>query len=231
MLLKLHVVATGEALAVPGGRLARILLAALGERRHELPGGASRQDDQPLRVTLEQLAVDARAVVEALEMRRAREREQVPVAGLIPRQQREMPGRALGRGAVVAAPVGHVALEADDRLHAGPDRLLVELDGAVEHAVIGEGQRLLPQRLRARDEIGDLRQAVEQRVLAVRVEMSKHPEPSPARTAARRGGAAPGAPRARGLPRIRRSAHPCRRLRERACDLPEGDTSGPRPPL
>ena len=110
----------------------------------------------------EQLAVDARAVVEALEVRGAGELEQVAVAGLVLREQGEVEGRARGGAAVEAAAGRDVALEADDRLDLVGARFLVELDGAVQVAMVGDGEGILAERLRARDEIRDGAEPVQQ---------------------------------------------------------------------
>ena len=75
--------------------------------------------------------------------------------------------------AVKAAVARDVRLDADDRLDACLAGRDVEVDGAVERAVVGEGQRRHPELLRSCDEVGDAGQPVEQAVLAVRVEMDE----------------------------------------------------------
>ena len=77
-----------------------------------------RQPDRaitPARVPLEQLPVDARLVVVALEVAEARELDQVRVARVVGREQGEVRVALRLRAAVV----GDVDLAADDRLDAG----------------------------------------------------------------------------------------------------------------
>ena len=69
------------------------------------------------------------------------------------------------------AVVDEVRLEAEDRLDVVLLAGLVELDRAVHHAVVGEAERGLAERRRARGEAVDVRRAVEQRVLGVDVQM------------------------------------------------------------
>ena len=64
-----------------------------------------------------------------------------------------------------------VGLEADDRLDPVLLAGLVEIDGAVHHAVVGQPQRRLAELRRPRRHRVDLAGAVEQRVLAVGVQM------------------------------------------------------------
>ena len=77
--------------------------------------------------------------------------------------------RPAGRVGLVV--VDEVDLAADDRLDAVLPGGLVELDGAVHDAVIGEPERGLAEGCGARGEIVDLACAVQQRVLGVDVEV------------------------------------------------------------
>ena len=67
--------------------------------------------------------------------------------------------------------VDEVDLAADDRLDAVLRARLVQLDGAVHHAVVGQRQGRLVERRGALRERVDLARAVEQRVLGVNVQM------------------------------------------------------------
>ena len=176
VLLQLDVVTAGEDVGVPAERLAGVRLALLGERRHDLARGAAGERDQAVRVPRQQLAVDARAVVEAFEVGGRGELQQVAVPGLVLREQREVPGRARRGVAVEAAPRRDVALEADDRVQAVRARLVVEAERAVEVPVVRDRERVLPQRLRARDQVRDGAEPVQQGVLAVRMQMREHRE-------------------------------------------------------
>ena len=88
---------------------------ALLERLADATGEAARERDHAVGVPLEQLPVDARLVVVALEVAEARELDQVRVAGVVGGQQREVRVALRLRAAVV----GDVDLAPDHRLHAG----------------------------------------------------------------------------------------------------------------
>ena len=118
---------------------------------------------------LEQLPVDARLVVVALEVAEARELDQVPVALGRLGEQRQVRVALLLRLAVV----GDVDLAADDRLHAVLLGLLDELDRARERAVVGERDRRHLELRGPRGERRDPARPVEDRELRVDVEMDE----------------------------------------------------------
>ncbi len=113
-----------EDLHEPVEVLARVLRPVLDERARDAARQASGQRDDALRVALEQLPVDARLVVVALEVAERGELDEVRVALVRLREEREV-RVALRLGAAV---VRDVDLAADDRLHASLLRLAVELD-------------------------------------------------------------------------------------------------------
>ena len=148
---------------------ARILRPFLGERPRHAPGETPGQRHEPLRVALQELPVDARLVVVPLEIPERAELDQVRVALVRLREERQV-RVALGLRPPV---VCDVHLAADDRLHALLAGLPVELDGAGERAVVGErdGRHLEP--LRLLDERGDPAGPVEDRVFGVNVEVDE----------------------------------------------------------
>ena len=73
----------------------------------------------------------------------------------------------------VAGHLGDVGLHAHDGLDAGLGGLLVEVDGAVHVAVVGDGHRLHPQLAGALDEVLHPDRAVEERVLRVQMQVGK----------------------------------------------------------
>ncbi len=78
-------------------------------------------------------------------------------------------------GSPAQAAVGrNVELTADDGLDLRLFCLLVELDDAVQGAVVGDGQAVHAQFLGAGDQLRDTAHAVEQAVLGVDVEMGEH---------------------------------------------------------
>src|SRR5947208_14468605 len=68
---------------------------------------------------------------------------------------------------------GDVRLITDDWIDAGVLAFLVELDGAVEIAVIGHGDGVHAQLLDAGDQLGNAVGAVEQAVVRVAMEMNE----------------------------------------------------------
>ncbi len=148
---------------------ASVVATPLRESARDAARETSREGDDALRVTLEQLPVDARLVVVALEVAERRELDEVRVALVRLGEEREV-RVALGLRVPV---LGHVDLAADDRLDAGLARLAVQLDGARQRAVVGErhGRHVEPCCLL--DERRDPARPVEDRVLRVDVEMDE----------------------------------------------------------
>ena len=142
------------------GMLARHRLGgrhvAAEDRLGQLATEARGEADQALGVLGEQLAVDARLVVVALEMRCADQLDEVAIADVVARQQDEVVGIAVGPAlTVVARPRRHVHLAPEHRVDLCRTRRGVEIDRSVEHAVVGDGDGRLPHRLRAVDELLD----------------------------------------------------------------------------
>jgi hypothetical protein len=141
------------------------------EARH-LAGQASRERDQALVILAEQLAVDARLVIEAFEVGERRELHQVAIA-LIARGQEHQVVRLLLAAAIVAAAARDVRLHPQDGVHAFLLAGFVELDGAEEAAVVGDGERRHAELGRAGHHGVDARGAVEQAVVGVDVEVDE----------------------------------------------------------
>ena len=146
-----------------------VLGPALLERLADAAGEAAGERDQAARVALEQLPVDARLRVVALEVAERAELDQVRVAGVRLGQQRQVRVAARARVAVV----GDVDLAADDRLDPLVARGLVEVDRAGERAVVCERHRRHLELGRAGGERGDPARPVEDRVLAVDVQVDE----------------------------------------------------------
>jgi hypothetical protein len=124
------------------------------QRFADAPGEAARERDQPLRVALEQLPVDARLVVITLEVGRRGELDQVRVAGVVGREQRQVRVPLRLRPPVV----GDVDLATEQRLDAVLAGLALELDRAGHGAVVGEPHRRHLELSRASRQAG-IRQA------------------------------------------------------------------------
>jgi hypothetical protein len=186
--LDLEVVAVLEDVRVPLGGLAGRVPAVV----HEVPGHLAREarrgDDDPLAVRRQQLAVDARLHVEALEVGERRELDEVPVARRVAREEHEVVvrlGAGLGAPALEPRAGGDVGLHAEDRLELGLAGLLLELPRRVHVAVIRHGERRHLELLGAADQRIDPVGAVEKRVLGVAVQVD---EAHRAPTIADRGG-------------------------------------------
>jgi len=76
-------------------------------------------------------------------------------------------------GAVLAPAARDVGFHAEDRLDPDLERLLVELDRPEQRAVVGEGKRRHAQRGGALQHARDRTGAVEERVVAVVVEVDE----------------------------------------------------------
>ena len=158
-----------------------VLHQAAAEARLQAPG----EGEDSLRVSGEELHVDVGlAAGEALEEAGGAEPDEVAEAGVARGQQGEMVPLVARLGRRQVAVVDEVGLEADDRLHPRRDARLVVLDRAVHHAVIGETEGGHLELRGACGQRVDLARAVEQRVLAVDVQVdrsSAHPSIMPVR--------------------------------------------------
>ena len=142
-----------------------VLLERLADAAREAAG----ERDQPRRVRLEQLPVDARLRVVALEVAERGELDQVRVAVVRLGEERQV--RVAARAG--AAILGDVDLAAENRLHALLAGGLVEVDRTGERAVVGERDGGHLELRRAGRERRDPARPVEDRVLAVDVQMDE----------------------------------------------------------
>ena len=158
------------------------VLALLQETVHfprRAPGGR----DDALGVCLQKFAVHAGLVVVALQAREAAEPEQVVHAGGVFGEQRHVGVHLAG---VVVAAAGQcaalalgpmarreVALHADDRIDARSLRLLVEVVGPEDVAMIGHRERRHPHARGLGEQVVQPRGTVEHRVLGVHMEVDE----------------------------------------------------------
>ena len=144
---------------------------------------AAGEGDDALGMRREQLHVDVRlAAGEALEEAGRAQLDQVAEAGVVGGQQGEVVALVARRLRRHVAVVDEVGLEADDRLDPGRLAGLVVLDRPVHHAVVGEPERRHVELGGAGGQLVDLAGPVEQRVLAVDVQMNRsgaHPSIMP----------------------------------------------------
>ena len=168
VLLQLQVVVV-EDLAAPARQGERFVVAAVQQVAMHFARVAARQRDDARSVLFEQLPVHAGLVVVALQVGLGDELQQVAIAPLVSRQQGEVVRRLVLH--VARAPVSgrDVGLDADDGLDAAGARLSIEIDDAVEGAVVGDGAGLLAQLLYAIEQLGYPREAVEEAVFGMKV--------------------------------------------------------------
>jgi hypothetical protein len=162
-------VVAAEDLREPVEVVARVLRPVLLESLADAAGEAPREGDDARGMRLQELPVDARLRVVALEVAERGELDQVGVAGVRLGEEGQVRVAARARAAVV----GDVDLAAENRLHALLLRRLVELDGAGQGAVVGERHRGHLELGGAGRERGDPARPVEDRVLAVDMQMDE----------------------------------------------------------
>ena len=148
-------------------------LVAAHDRLVDAAGQAAAEGDQALRVLLQQVEVDARLVVVALEVAEGDQLDQVVVPLEVLGEQRQV-GPVAASGGLLRAPIlDEVDLAADDRLDAclrgGP----VEVDGARHGAVVRDRDRRHLELHGALDQLADTAGAIENRVLGVAVEVNE----------------------------------------------------------
>ena len=165
-----------EEIAVGGGVLKGLLGLSRGEGHVDLPLETAAQGYQPLAVAREEFPVDAWLVVEAVEMGRRTEFHQIPVPLVVGGKQGHVEGdilAAVSRLFLVHRAGGDIDLAPDDGLHLCLLRRLIKLDRPEEVAVVGQGDGRHPELRRLADELIHPDRPVQQRVLAVDMEMDE----------------------------------------------------------
>jgi hypothetical protein len=165
-------VALAEDVAVDARGALGVLDLLLEERLVDLALEARGEPDQAFVAFGQNVPVDARLVVEAVDERGRRELDQVPVPGEILREEDHVEV-ALAARAILARAGRDVRLHPEDRLDPRLLRLLVELDRPEQVAVVGERERGHAELGRALDHRVDLARAVEQAVVGVPVEVDE----------------------------------------------------------
>ena len=117
--------------------------------------------------------------MEALQVGQRDELHEVPVALVVAGQQDQVVWAAFRCAPVDAALVGHVGLAADDGLDAPVLALGVEIDGAIEGAVVGDRQGVHAQFNGLVDQVRDSADPVQHAVLGVVVQVGEHESTSP----------------------------------------------------
>ena len=195
---------------------ARLVELALHDPLARAAGQAAGERDHALGVQRQQLQVHARlAAVQAFEEALGGERREVPEALVGRRQQRQVV--ALDLAVAHVAVVDEVGLEAQQRLDVVLLGGLVELDGAVHDAVVGQADGRLIEGRGALGELADVAGAVEQRVLGVDVQVRDGRGAHRGGNHRRRGGRHPCVARRRARNLRRSECRGCRSTTRWAC--------------
>ena len=125
--------------------------------------------NQPLVVTLQQLTVDARAPVEALDMGERDHPQEVVVTRQVLREQNQVVAAA--HRAVVPPQARHVGLAPQDGLDALLAACVIKGLQPIEAPVVRDGAGLHPQRLHPLHQRRHLARTVQQRIARVHVQM------------------------------------------------------------
>ena len=177
VLLDLQPEAVGaEGAREPLGAFLRLLVLPLAEVQRHLAREARGQAHDALGMLGEHLLVDPRTAVETLGEPDRGEPHQVPVPRAIAGEEHQVavggrrPGGLLPR---LPRPEREVGLEAEDRPDPLDLGLLVEAPGGVHVAVVGDRQAVHAQPLDVGHQLGNPVGPVEERILAVGVEMDE----------------------------------------------------------
>src|SRR3989441_12192841 len=122
---------------IVGGLAGRVVTVG-AERHGHFSAQASRERDQALRMVCQQVLVNPRLVVVALQIGRRGELDQVSIAALVLAKQHQVVGTVGGGGAVKPVGGGHVGFAADNGVDSAVQRGVVELDGGNKIAVVGD---------------------------------------------------------------------------------------------
>ena len=146
-------VATVQQFLVPRGGVARSVHLALHNRLRHLAAWTARQHNQAFAMLLENLAVDARLVVEAFEVCLRDELDKVVIATLVVGEHSHVEGRLIVGAAFVTAVRGDVHLAADDGLDSMLVGNLIEVDRSVHAAVVGDCEAVHAEFFGAENEV------------------------------------------------------------------------------
>ncbi len=137
-----------------------------------LAADAAGQADQPARMLGQELVVDARLVVETLQVGLAYQLDQVAIALSVPGQQDQVEGVAVGPPLLLQVGTSrHIDLAPDDRRDPYFGGGLIELDSPGQDTVVGEGDRVLAEVVGPLGQTLDPGRSVEQGVFGVGVEV------------------------------------------------------------
>ncbi|MBA7690661.1 hypothetical protein ES703_99192 [subsurface metagenome] len=129
-----------EGLLVPPGSLLGVLEAPAQNKLGNLTANTGAEGDKALMVLLQQFLIYSRLIVETFQVGFGGKLNQVLVSGLVFGEEDEVVVVFISSAAAGEAVRGDIDLAADNRLDADFPGCLVELNHAVHHAVVGDGQ-------------------------------------------------------------------------------------------
>jgi hypothetical protein len=137
--------------------------------RHAAGGG-----NQALGVLGQHIVIDARVVVEALQLGNAGDLQQVLIASFVLSQQQQVGGLLIFLRVVLLDGTGcHVGLQPDDRLNPRLGGGVVELDHPEHGAMVGDGDGGHVHLVCTLNQLVDVAETIKQGVFGVNVKMDK----------------------------------------------------------
>ena len=100
--------------------------------------------------------------------------DQIPVSGLIAAKQHQVIIVLFSRRMITVTVSHDIYFTTDDGLDPGIFGQTVELDRAVHHAVVGEGNTIHTKFFHAGNQVRDAAHTIEEAVFAMYMEVSKH---------------------------------------------------------
>ena len=178
VVLDFQVEVLAETLLVPTGHLPGHVGASLEDRLGDLATQAGGGHNQAFAVLLQGGLINAgarkdAAAAHAPQVANAGELDQIAVAGGVLSQHHQVVTPLLLGLGIVDRAVHHIHLVADDRLDAGALAELEQLDGAIHHTVVGEGQGRHAELHSPLHHLGQLGGPIEEAVVAVVVERNE----------------------------------------------------------
>ena len=161
-----------EDILIPADLLSGGVILAVVRQSRDFRSQTAAGADQSIGVGGQERLVDARLVVESVQLRGGCDRQQVLIAAHIFRQQQQVMRVAVEAGVAVGhATLRQVGFHADDWLDAGVRAGAIEIQDAEHDAVVGDSQRRHVQRLCPRDQVLDAALSIQQRKLAMHMQV------------------------------------------------------------
>jgi hypothetical protein len=163
-----EVVAPAHDVVVLARHLLGLFHAAVEDRARHRAAQARGQGHQSLGVPTQQLPVDARVVIEALQKSHRVEVRQIFPTREVLGQKHQVVAAALG---AIQSILGHVGFAAQDGLDPVGSGLQIEIESAEQVPMVGHGHLSHAQRQRLGEKLVEANGAIEQAVLGVKMQV------------------------------------------------------------